>query len=155
MAINPKLRSTIVLAAVLCLSSCTSKTLSTRMPESKKIVAEGFVEANADNPGQQAEVRKSVVYGKYTVIDFTSQGCGACQEIKPMLEQLNASRPDIVVRSYDVNREGVNGIDWDSPLVAQYGLHSLPAFKIFNERGVLMAEGDSARDQVINVINGR
>jgi len=69
------------------------------------------------------------------------------------LERLTAARPDIIVRSFNVNRKGVDGIDWESPLVAEYRIRSLPYLEIFNEKGVLIAEGNSAKKQVIDAIN--
>lgn len=147
------LKTCLLLYAVVSLSSC-ARTLSDRIPAAnqKNNAAEGYVDVNADNPGEEVNVKSSVVYGKYTIVDFTSPGCGPCQEIKPYLQQLHDVRPDIVVRSFDINREGTKGIDWDSPLVKQYGLRSVPSFKIFNERGLLVAEGKDASQQVLSVL---
>jgi hypothetical protein len=58
----------------------------------------------------------------------------------PALEKLHASRSDIVVVKVDINRPGVKGIDWKSPVVKQYGLHSIPHFKVFGPDGKMLAE---------------
>lgn len=137
-----------------CLTSCSrgsiTKELSTSQQKNNN--AEGFISVNESNPGEKAEIRNEIVYGKYTIVEFTSPGCGACQIMKPYLEQIHGKRNDIVIRSYDVNRKGAEGIEWDSPLAKQYGLHGLPAFKIFNEKGVMIAEGGEASEQVRRVI---
>ncbi len=138
--------------ALFCLCSCGAS-LDKKLPVSKDASVEGFTVVNEDNPGQEFDIKRAIVYGKYTIIDFSSPGCGACMEMMPYLRRLNEVRPDIVVRSFDVNRPGSPGIDWESPLTVQYHLHSLPELKIFNERGVLMAEGKKGEDMVIQLIN--
>ena len=140
-----------IFLACFAVSSCgknMDKQLSSTRDKNLKV----FEDVNVDNPGQEADVSRSIVYGKYTIIDFTSPGCGACQEIRPLLERALETRPDVVVRSYDVNRQGAPGIDWESPLVAQYRLNSLPGFKIYNEKGVVIAEGKQARNLVQELI---
>jgi thiol-disulfide isomerase/thioredoxin len=140
--------------ALICLTSCgqnISKRLTTTAPS--KTSEDAFLEVNSDEPGKEINVKSSIVFGKYTIIDFSSEGCPSCRELKPLLERLAAARPDIVVRSFNVNRKGVDGIDWESPLVAEYRIRSLPYLQIFNEKGVLIAEGSSAKQQVIGAIN--
>ncbi len=143
--------SSLCFLLVLSLNSCGPH-MGKKLPVSAKDSALGYSEVNADNPGLELDVKKSIVYGKYTIIDFTSPGCGACMEMQPFLEQLHESRPDIVVRSFDVNREGAEGIDWDSPLAQKYEIHSLPFFKIFNEKGLLIAEGKSAKNMIVEIL---
>ncbi len=98
--------------------------------------------------GQEVVLQDYVVPGKVTIFDFTSQGCPPCRAIAPRLHRLHAERADIVVVEVDLNRPGVGGIDWDSPLVHQYGIQSIPAFKIYGTNGRLQAEGDAATDEV-------
>lgn len=99
---------------------------------------------NADQPGATVKIREFVVPGQITVFDFYSEYCPPCMRIAPVLAQLAADRPDLVVRKVDINRPGVVGIDWASPVAQQYGLHSIPHFKIYAADGSLMAEGDPA-----------
>ena len=140
--------------ALICLTSC-GQTISKKLTSAaaSKAAEDAFVEVNSDDPGKEINVKSSIVFGKYTVVDFSSEGCPSCREIKPLLERLTAARPDIIVRSFNVNRKGVDGIDWESPLVAEYRIRSLPYLEIFNEKGVLIAEGNSAKKQVIDAIN--
>ena len=90
--------------------------------------------------------------GKTTIFDFTSEYCPPCRAIAPRLHKLHEERADIVVVEVDINRPGVQGIDWESPVVAQYGLHSIPAFRIYGPNGQLLAEGDEASNQVYNMV---
>jgi hypothetical protein len=58
-------------------------------------------------------------------------------------------REGVKVVKVDINRPEVQGrIDWRSPVAAQYGLRSIPAFRIYAADGSLMAEGDAAREML-------
>jgi thiol-disulfide isomerase/thioredoxin len=105
--------------------------------------------------GSEVEIQDYVVPGKVTIFDFTSEGCPPCRAIAPHLHKLHAERSDIVVVEVDLNRPGVGGIDWDSPVAHQYGLQSIPAFKVYGTNGRLQAEGEAARDEVENLIKGQ
>lgn len=94
--------------------------------------------------GQEVALADHVVVGKTTVFDFTSNYCPPCREIAPLLDRLHETRDDIVVVAIDINREGVKGIDWKSPVARQYSLNSIPHFKVFGPDGKLQAEGEAA-----------
>ena len=98
--------------------------------------------------GQEVDVADYLVPGKTTIVDFYSEYCPPCRAIAPKLAELHKSRDDIAVVKVDINRPGVKGIDWSSPVARQYKLHSIPHFKIFGPDGKLQAEGDAAYDQV-------
>jgi hypothetical protein len=42
----------------------------------------------------------------------------------------------------------VKGIDWQSPVAKEFGLESIPHFKVFGPDGKMKAEGDSAYEMV-------
>ena len=98
--------------------------------------------------GQEVNVADYLVPGKITIVDFYSEYCPPCRAIAPKLVNLHKSRDDIAVVKVDINRPGVKGIDWESPVAQQYQLHSIPHFKIYGPDGKLQAEGDAAYDQV-------
>jgi len=98
--------------------------------------------------GQEVDILTHVVPGKTTIFDFTSEYCPPCRAIAPYLHKLHAERADIVVVEVDLNRPGVSGIDWASPVARQYGMNSIPAYKIYGPNGKLMADGDEASRQV-------
>lgn len=72
--------------------------------------------------------------------------------IAPELLELTKQRPDIAVRSLNVDRPGTQGIDWGSPLCSQYDIHSLPHFIIMNASGKTIAQGRSASEKIIKLI---
>ncbi|MEO6873233.1 MAG: thioredoxin family protein [Opitutaceae bacterium] len=94
--------------------------------------------------GQQVDIKAYLSTGRTTIFDFTSEYCPPCRAIAPYLHKLHATRPDIAVVEVDINRPGVQGIDWASPVAQQYGLQSIPHFKVFGPDGRLQAEGQEA-----------
>jgi thiol-disulfide isomerase/thioredoxin len=99
--------------------------------------------------GEEVDIHDYLVAGKTVIFDFTSRFCGPCEAIAPYLHKLNASRDDIVVVEVDINRKDFRGIDWRSPVATQYGMNSVPFFKVYGPDKKLVAEGDEARELVI------
>lgn len=98
--------------------------------------------------GEEVNLADYVVPGKTTVFDFYSEYCPPCRAIAPHLEKLHTKRDDVAVVKVDINRLGVKGIDWKSPVARQYNLNSIPHFKVYGPDGKLKAEGDEARAMV-------
>lgn len=86
--------------------------------------------------GETINLADYVVPGKTTVFDFTSHYCPPCEAIAPDLDKLHAKRADVVVVAVDINRAGVKGIDWKSPVAQQFGLRSIPHFKVWPRRKI-------------------
>lgn len=103
------------------------------------------VHSKGDEPlriSQGATVRLAdyLVPGKTVIFDFTSQYCGPCRAYDEPLHDLHAKRADLVVVKVDINRPGIERIDWQSPVAQQFDLHSIPHFKVYSPRGKLLAE---------------
>jgi thiol-disulfide isomerase/thioredoxin len=98
--------------------------------------------------GKEVTLADYLVPGKTTIFDFYSEYCPPCRAIAPRLEKLHMTRDDIVVVKVDINRPGVKGIDWKSPVARQYKLQSIPHFKVYDPDGKLKAEGDEAYELV-------
>ncbi|MGD9496630.1 MAG: TlpA family protein disulfide reductase [Armatimonadota bacterium] len=94
--------------------------------------------------GERINLSDYLVSGQTVIFDFSSQFCPPCMAIAPHLERLAEGRDDIVLVTVDINRPGVQGIDWSSPVAQQFGLRSIPHFKIYGPDGRLQAEGDQA-----------
>lgn len=104
-------------------------------------------------PGAQpVEIAEYAVAGETTVFDFYSEFCGPCRQISPFLERLDKARGDLSVVKVDINRPGVRGIDWGSPVARQYRLQSVPHFKIYGPDRKLMSEGEPAYRQIVGWI---
>ena len=102
--------------------------------------------------GEEVQITDYLVKGKTTIVDFTSNYCPPCRAISPRLDELHKSRDDIAVVKVDINRPDVKGIDWDSPVVKQYGIRSVPHFKVFDADGKLVAEGRKASEMVYGMV---
>lgn len=102
--------------------------------------------------GAEVNLADYAVPGKTTIFDFTSKYCPPCVALAPKLHQLHAQRADVAVVEVDVNRPGVSGIDWGSPLVRQFGLESIPAFQVYGPDRKLKAKEDDARGMVYGLL---
>lgn len=106
--------------------------------------------------GSPVNLSDYLIPGKTTVFDFYSDYCPPCVQVAPLLEKLHQKRDDIVVVKVDINRPGVKGIDWKSPVAQQYRLNSIPHFKVYGPDGKLKAEdgptGAKARQMVMGWI---
>lgn len=135
MTLNTPIRLMTVSLAIFVvgLSSVFSATARTK-PEKPEHIAQGA----------RVDIKDYLVPGKTTIFDFTSQFCPPCRAVAPRLEKLHETREDVVVVKIDINRPNVKGIDWNSPVAQQYGLRSVPNFKVFGPDGKLVAEGKEA-----------
>ncbi len=103
--------------------------------------------------GVEVDLADYVVPGKTTIFDFSSEYCPPCRAISPKLDALHKSRADIAVVKIDINRAGIKYIDWKSPVALQYGLQSVPNFKIYGADGKLLSEGQDAYETVLGWVH--
>ena len=99
--------------------------------------------------GERINLSDCLVPGQTVIFDFFSEYCPPCVQIGPYVRSLAETRDDIVLVTVDINRPGVQGIDWSSPVAQQFGLRSIPHFKIYGPDGNLQAEGDQAYNTII------
>jgi thiol-disulfide isomerase/thioredoxin len=110
--------------------------------------AGALADANPNNPGETLDINSLLVKGKTTVIDFHSPFCPPCVKLAPLMAKLAKKRPDLAIIKVNINRPGVNGIDWGSPLAQQHKIRQVPFFMIFNPQGQPMAQGREATETV-------
>lgn len=111
------------------------------------LVGARFVKAVSH--GARVDINEHLTPGRTTIVDFTSIYCPPCEAIRPKLERMAIAWADkVAILKVDINRPDVRGIDWESPVAQQYGLRSIPHFKIFDAEGKLIAEGDRAYGMV-------
>ena len=102
--------------------------------------------------GQPVQIADYLVPGKTTIFDFYSEFCGPCREMAPKMQKLHETHAEIAVVDIDINRPGVQGIDWSSPVAQQFNLQSIPHFKIYGPDGKLKSEGDDAYNTVAGMV---
>ncbi len=104
---------------------------------------------NKSTPGMPIDISKYKVDGKITIFDFYSRYCGPCMRLAPYLEKLDRKRDDIVVYKVNINRPGVRGIDWKSPVARQYRIRAIPYFVIYDKDGRIISAGRPATQKVL------
>jgi thiol-disulfide isomerase/thioredoxin len=138
----PQLIASLAFAAVLAVPCIVSAAgTHTKGPEPVQVLG-----------GQEIQLADYLVPGKTTIFDFHSEYCPPCREIAPKMQKLHEAHPEIAVVDIDINRPDVKGIDWKSPVAQQYGLESIPHFKIFGPDGKLQSEGDDAYNTVLGLV---
>jgi thiol-disulfide isomerase/thioredoxin len=120
-------------------------------------VAFATLAAKPDKPlhvshGAEIKLTDYLVPGKTVVFDFYSDYCPPCVKIAPMVEKVHLTHPEIVVVKVDINRPGVKGIDWKSPVAQEFALHSIPHFKVFGPDGKLIAEDGPGIDKARQIV---
>lgn len=102
------------------------------------------LDGNRGREGQSFDLRRVVSRGTFTLVDFWSPYCGPCLKLAPYMKKLAAKRSDLKVVKLNINRPGVKGIDWKSPLARQYKIRSVPFLVIFDKNGREIAHGRRA-----------
>ena len=107
---------------------------------------------NSHAPGMELDIENYLQKGKTNIVDFYSDYCPPCKKISPLLQKLGRLRTDLAILQVDINRKGIKGIDWASPLARQYELKSIPHFKIFDRDGNLLKEGQAAWPEILALL---
>jgi thiol-disulfide isomerase/thioredoxin len=121
------------------------------------VVRADGVHAKAPEPiriarGESVALADYVVPGKTTIFDFYSDYCPPCRALRPKLENLHRTNPGVALVVVDINRPGVKGIDWKSPVARQYQLESIPHLAVYGPDGRLQADGDGAEAIVARLL---
>jgi hypothetical protein len=78
------------------------------------------------NPGGPINLQPHVVCGQVNSFRFRKPICPPCRAATVQFKALAHQYPNhYAFRRIDINRPGVVGIDWASPLARQYGLQSI------------------------------
>ena len=93
------------------------------------------------NGGQQANLPSLLAEGKITIVDFYAEWCGPCRRLSPQLEQLAKDNPDVVLLKIDI-------ANWGTPVVEQFGIHSIPNVRVFGRDKQQVSNSTSDINQV-------
>lgn len=110
-------------------------------------------ELNTENPGQEFDLRPFLKPKQTTYVYFHSEYCPPCKALMPRYEMLAMkAKPDTRFYTIDVNRPGVEGIDFMSPLARQFQISAIPFILVFDGEN-LVASGEEGVYKVIELIN--
>ncbi len=86
--------------------------------------------------GKSIDLKKVIVPGKITIIDFYADWCGPCRMISPYLEKIANSDVDVYLRKIDI-------VNWSSSVVKQYAIRSVPNVRVFDRKGNMIGSPTS------------
>ena len=87
--------------------------------------------------GAQVDINKHLAFGSVTVVDFYADWCGPCRSLSPGLEEMAKTDPDIALRKIDI-------VNWRTPVVRQFDVHSIPQVNVYNRGGSLVGTVNGA-----------
>src|SRR5438093_1856463 len=82
--------------------------------------------------GAQVDINEHLALGSVTVVDFYADWCGPCRPLSPSLEQMARSDTEVALRKVDI-------VNWNTAVVKQYNIHSIPLFNVYNLGGSIGA----------------
>ena len=118
---------------------------------------------NINSPFGRFKKRKEVLYmaikitqnnfeeiiaeGKPVLVDFYADWCGPCRMVGPIVEEIAAENPDIVVAKVNV--------DNNPELASEFGVFSIPTMVVLKD-GKVAAKSAGARPkaQILQLVNG-
>ena len=81
--------------------------------------------------GAAIDLKKVIVPGKITIVDFFADWCGPCKRMGPLLEELAHNNSDVCLRKIDI-------VNWQSAVVKQHNINSVPNVWVFDRQGKLV-----------------
>jgi hypothetical protein len=119
------------------------------------VQAAPFIALNEDMPGTQVDPRSYLARGKYTIVEYFSPFDDKSASLQQSLRQLVQVRSDLAVRTVNINRPEAQGVDWESPVVQELEIQTLPHLLIYDPAGRLRAQGRPAFEQVTQWVQQR
>jgi len=91
--------------------------------------------------GERVSIKKHLVKGKYTIIDFSATWCAPCHNISSKLKPTLEQRDDLSVRVIELPENKQTA--FDAPVVFQHlsQAEGLPYMILFDKRGKKLYEG--------------
>ena len=91
--------------------------------------------------GNQVDISKHLAPGLVTIVDYYADWCGPCRQISPVLEQMARTDPEIALRKVDI-------VNWQSAVVKQYKISSIPRIEIYNRTGKLVGTAGTSAEEI-------
>jgi thiol-disulfide isomerase/thioredoxin len=150
---NTKLAIPLILAALAPCSRGDQPVATAKIAEWAASSRGGRADYQELAHGQTIDIDSLACPGKITVVDFSSDYCAPCVQLAMFLIKTSKAYPQrYAIRRVNINRPGVTGIDWQSPVSRQYRLESLPKIVVYDNK-VKVAEGSAARQWLMDDIS--
>jgi thiol-disulfide isomerase/thioredoxin len=107
------------------------KNQQTKLQARAAFVADRGQQVEVISHGAQVDITKHLALGNVTIVDFYADWCGPCRQVSPSLEQMANTDPEIALRKIDI-------VNWNTAVVRQYNIHSIPQVNVYNRRGNLV-----------------
>ncbi|MGB0372346.1 MAG: thioredoxin family protein [Opitutales bacterium] len=95
--------------------------------------------------GAPINLPKILAPGKINMVDFYADWCGPCKKMEPELKKIIAANPDVALRKVDI-------VNWDTPVVDQFKIRSIPNVWVFDKGGKLVGKPTSSMGQIIEYL---
>ena len=91
--------------------------------------------------GRKVDLQESLRDGRWTIIAFGADWCGACQALEPSLLALIQEKQTVALRQIDI-------ASWDSPVAIQHGISTLPQLRLYDGTRLITAD----RHEVMKIL---
>ena len=89
-----------------------------------------------------AKIKES---GKKVLVDFYANWCGPCKMLSPILHEIEAELPDLIIAKINV--------DDSTSLAIQYGIQSIPTMLVIENGEIInKAVGFRSKEQILEMI---
>lgn len=99
---------------------------------------------NIRKGGQSIDISPLVGNGSITIIDFYADWCGPCKSAEPHLKKL--------AKDSRVNLIQIDIVNWETPVVKQYGLRSIPNMRVFDANGKQIGDATHSVSQIKKLV---
>ena len=83
--------------------------------------------------GKRVDLAESLRDGRWTIIAFEAEWCGACQALEPSLMSLIREKQTVALRQIDI-------VSWTSPVALQHGISTLPQLRLYDGTRLVSAD---------------
>ena len=112
------------------------------LPAPAPVIAGRGQQVEVISHGAQVDIAQHLALGNVTVVDFYADWCGPCKQLSPSLEQMAQTDPEITLRKIDI-------VNWNTAVVKQYNIRSIPQVNVYNRGGQLVGTVDSANAEEV------
>jgi len=93
------------------------------------------------NGGKAVNIPDLLVEGQVTVIDFYADWCAPCRKMSPLLEKVATEDNGVFLRKVDI-------VNWETAVVKQHAIRSVPNVWVFNGQGKQIGQPSSDINQI-------